>query len=1331
VSAIGPTQVLPTPAQPMPKPVVAKATTPRPAPAAKPKSGSRAMLCAAAGVAVVALIAGAVWWFAGRASSRNAAEFEGYRSLFNGKDLTGWRVRDKSKVNAWTVQDGALVNTEPKTYLVSEETFGDFEFHCEYRLNEKSDGGVYLRGLYQIQFVPDVGKPPSAASSGAIHELIAPSENAAKGADEWQTLDAKLVGRKVTVTLNGRQVIEGGELARATKLSLNIALDAPGPIMLQGHLGTCEYRNIRIKPLSGPAGQVDAAFVREVAALPAEQQVKRVVAMLKKLNPDFDPSQTTIDSKVKDGQVSMFKLTNAGKLTDLSPVRALAGLKCLELGEAKAADLTPLNGLRLERLLFHHMDEMSDLSPLQGMPLKFLLLEARRLSDLNPLKGVPLETLHVHSSQASDVSPLSGMTTLKSLRLQNVPVSNLSPLKGLGLGSLHLGHTKVSDLSPLRDMPLKNLECEPDLLTREPNRTLVRSIATLQTINRMPAADFWKQVDAGKLPDAVLASAAAQPPRQTIDLLALTDPVKDRVQAVGGAVPSKANVWERRDGALVYVSDSSSGKLVPPVAINARSYEIEIHYERMSGPGSFHVDLPFEGSQLVPVYLDARGFRTITSGIGRPWPSSIAKPGCAVIRMDRGAGGSDDRITVHVNGELWEDWKGNLRTLNLPKGEPHPDFPGQPMMLSLFVRTDWYRFTAWTLRVFDGEATVLRRAAAAQPPRQTVDLLALTDPVTDRIMPRNLGKANTWERRGRSLAYVSDGKAGKVAAPVAIRARSYEIEVEFERLSGRGHFHVDLPLEDGRIIPIFLDCPDGKLIAQREGGGWPTGRAGRGRVVVRLDRGVNGALDRFSARLDDETLSNWQGNITRFAMSPEPYPLFPGQPLTSIFCFSDSYEIRSWQLRIFDGEATVLRGGDSAAPADAAWQNAINLLPLIDPQKDAVAGEWTLVNGELVGEKDIRGRIEIPYQPPEEYDFLVEFSGKSGGIGAMQMLAKGQRGFRWACFADSGGVRTVFGFDMIGGKVIHQSPTRTELMLMKQGRRYVSKVEVRNNGVRAFLDGKLVATWQTDYADMDLPRNWELRGSGLLGIGAQADRIMFHRIEVREVTGKGTFTRGAAATSPVAERASVQPDAADRTLARSATDAGWQDAINLLPLIDLSQDVNSGKWEAGPGGLVATDIKDMSQKIQPPYRPPEEYDYRVSFTPISGNADVAIGLTAKGRSFVFYMKKYANDHCLGFEAIGGKAIAHGPTAHRFPHLEMARQYTVVVEVRKNGLRGYLDGKLVAQWATDYSDMSAWPVWKFKDDTLPGFGCSLSTVVFQEVKLREISGKGVLLRPPPK
>jgi eukaryotic-like serine/threonine-protein kinase len=252
----------------------------------------------------------------------------------------------------------------------------------------------------------------------------------------------------------------------------------------------------------------------------------------------------------------------------------------------------------------------------------------------------------------------------------------------------------------------------------------------------------------------------------------------------------------------------------------------------------------------------------------------------------------------------------------------------------------------------------------------------------------------------------------------------------------------------------------------------------------------------------------------------------------------------------------------------------------------------------------------------------------------------------------------------------------------------------------------------------------------------QNGRIIHNNVEIPRSTGKGDPESAAPGPirlqgygSPVRFRnIHIRPlNAADASASGATTGTTWQNAINLLSRVDVSQDATSGKWVVAPDGLVAADVKNMSQKIQPPYQPPEEYDYRVSFTPMTGNADVAIGLTAAGRSFVFYMKKFTNDHCLGFEAIDGKPIANGPTAHRFPHLEMGRRYTVVVEVRKNGLRGYLDDQLVAEWATDYHDMSAWPVWRFKDDTLLGFGCSLSTVAFQEARLREVTGKGWFTR----
>ncbi|MEW6357346.1 MAG: ATPase, T2SS/T4P/T4SS family [Planctomycetota bacterium] len=211
-------------------------------------------------------------------------------------------------------------------------------------------------------------------------------------------------------------------------------------------------------------------------------------------------------------------------------------------------------------------------------------------------------------------------------------------------------------------------------------------------------------------------------------------------------------------------------------------------------------------------------------------------------------------------------------------------------------------------------------AAAAPQPRQKIDLLALADPIKDRIAcpkGQSVTKANQWERKGRALVYVSDGKAGKIAPPVAIRSDSYEIEIEYERQSGSGRLHVDMPLRGEHIVPVYVDAPGFKIINMREGPVWPKDKAPRGRAVIRLDRGANGAEDHLTLRLDGESLLDWRGNITNVDHVGEPHPEFPGNPITSLYSYNSGYEIRSWQLRVFDGEATILRGAPGA-PAGSA-----------------------------------------------------------------------------------------------------------------------------------------------------------------------------------------------------------------------------------------------------------------------------------------------------------------------------------------------------------------------------------------------------------------------------
>ncbi len=179
---------------------------------------------------------------------------DGFISLFNGKDLNGWRKvhpdNDRnSKRSGWKAENGVLVNMAAGCDLATIEKFTDFELHFEYRLPGGGNSGVYLRGRYEIQLLADRGKRPSLRSTGAIFNLIPPSENASGPTMEWQTADVKLAGKRVTVCLNGRTVIADAELPFITAGAMSANENQLGPIMLQGQQSPVDFRNIRIKPL--------------------------------------------------------------------------------------------------------------------------------------------------------------------------------------------------------------------------------------------------------------------------------------------------------------------------------------------------------------------------------------------------------------------------------------------------------------------------------------------------------------------------------------------------------------------------------------------------------------------------------------------------------------------------------------------------------------------------------------------------------------------------------------------------------------------------------------------------------------------------------------------------------------------------------------------------------------------------------------------------------------------------------------------------------------------------------------------------------------------------
>ena len=177
-------------------------------------------------------------------------------SLFNGKDLSGWKTLGKDP-SAWKVVDGILRNDavqEPgkhKSYanIRTEREFEDFNIQLEFRVPADGNSGVYLRGIYEVQVANSYGRRNDSHNCGALYSRIMPSENASKPPGEWRTFDIRLVDRHLTVIHNGKTAIDNQPVLGCTGGALWSDEFRPGPIYLQGDHTSVDYRNIVLRPV--------------------------------------------------------------------------------------------------------------------------------------------------------------------------------------------------------------------------------------------------------------------------------------------------------------------------------------------------------------------------------------------------------------------------------------------------------------------------------------------------------------------------------------------------------------------------------------------------------------------------------------------------------------------------------------------------------------------------------------------------------------------------------------------------------------------------------------------------------------------------------------------------------------------------------------------------------------------------------------------------------------------------------------------------------------------------------------------------------------------------
>ena len=167
--------------------------------------------------------------------------------LFDGHSLAGWIGR-WGRDSSWAVRHGELASVRGNDDLVTTEHYMNFKLHLKYRLQEYQDSGVHLRGRYEIQISNREDMAGPAGHPGAIYGYEAPLADAQLPTGKWNTLEVELVGSRLTARLNGKLIHDHTRLAGITGDALDSNEGEPGPIMLQGHVGLVEFRDIVITP---------------------------------------------------------------------------------------------------------------------------------------------------------------------------------------------------------------------------------------------------------------------------------------------------------------------------------------------------------------------------------------------------------------------------------------------------------------------------------------------------------------------------------------------------------------------------------------------------------------------------------------------------------------------------------------------------------------------------------------------------------------------------------------------------------------------------------------------------------------------------------------------------------------------------------------------------------------------------------------------------------------------------------------------------------------------------------------------------------------------------
>lgn len=327
-----------------------------------------------------------------------------------------------------------------------------------------------------------------------------------------------------------------------------------------------------------------------------------------------------------------------------------------------------------------------------------------------------------------------------------------------------------------------------------------------------------------------------------------------------------------------------------------------------------------------------------------------------------------------------------------------------------------------------------------------------------------------WKNVGSSLTSVS---GSKLYLPAKI-PDDYQLKMSLKRIEGTDGFSIGFAMA-GQQSAVSFDSYGSNVCGLYVDGRDPNANCTtRHGALLRNDYLSTIVItvhpDHLLASVDGKTVIDWHGESRRLFWNPEH-----GMPNRESFSIATAnatrYQLESAVMIPIKPEPPVKRR--------AALGREIDVMPLIDLERDKGRGDWELTKGFISSKGD--GAIYLPTEVPEEYTVSATAELPAQALGHSEIafgLVSGKSSFQVA--ARSG----IAGLDMIDGKRWGDNETRIETAILKPGTPCRFECTVAKTGIRVEVEGKTIIHWQGDIRRLSIPGDWALADAHRLYIGS-------------------------------------------------------------------------------------------------------------------------------------------------------------------------------------------------------------------------------------------------------